>query len=174
MRFLIFIGTLLPAILFAQEKVSLNGLVDSVAEGDIELVVDQYYIGEEPPADVITVVDEKFSHAFSLDKAQWVKLRYNGQATQLYVEPGDSMHLKFDATDLSGTMQLTGKGAANNNFWMAFAIETFNKPDANELKDKMNESSIDAWEIFLKIIKPSITSVLLLKSTLNLRGIITT
>jgi len=149
MRFLIFIGCLLPALLFAQEKVSLIGLVENPAEGDIELVVDQYFIGEEPPADIVPVVDTKFQHAFSLDKAQWIKMRYNGQAAQIYVEPGDSLNLQFEASDISGTLQLKGKGAANNNFWMAFANETFNKPNVNELKDKMKESSIDSWEIFL-------------------------
>lgn len=149
MRFLIFIYSLLPALLFAQDKVSLSGLVNGTIEDDIEIVVDPYYVGEEPTADIIPIVDGAFNQAFSLKKAQWIKLRYKGQATQLYVEPGDSMNLKFDAEDLTGTLQLKGKGATNNNFWMAFANETFSKPNANELKEKMKESSIDAWEIFL-------------------------
>jgi len=149
MRFLIFICSFLPACLLAQEKVSLSGSINGLVEGDIELVADSYYIAEEPTADIIPIVDGQFTQAFSLNKAQWVKLRYKGQATQLYVEPGDSMHLKFDVEDLTGTLQLAGKGSANNNFWMAFANETFNKPNANELKEKMKESSIDAWEIFL-------------------------
>ncbi len=149
MRFLILIYCLLPVLLLAQEKVSLIGTVNNPVEGDIQLVVDPYYIGEEPPADIIPVVDGEFKHAFSLDKAQWVKFRYNGQATQLYVEPGDSMNLQLEATDLTGTLQLEGKGAANNKFWMAFAKEALNQPNANELKDKMKESSIDSWEIFL-------------------------
>jgi len=149
MRFLIFIFGLLPAVLFAQEKVSLSGLVNNPIEGDIELVVDPHYIGEEPPADIIPVVDKQFTHAFSMDKAQWIKFRYNGQATKLYVEPGDSLEIKFDSEDLAGTLQLDGKGAANNQFWMAFTQETFNTPDSKELKNKMKDSSIDAWEIFL-------------------------
>jgi len=149
MRFLIFIFGLLPAVLFAQEKVSLSGLVNNPIEGDIELVVDPHYIGEEPPADIIPIVDGQFIHAFSMDKPQWIKFRYNAQATQLYVEPGDSLEIKFDAEDLTGSLQLDGKGAANNQFWMAFTQDTLNMPDSKELKDKMKDSSIDAWEIFL-------------------------
>jgi len=149
MRFLIFISCLLPITLFAQDKVSLSGTIKAPIEGDIELVADQYYIGEEPQADIIPIVDDKFAHGFSLDKAQWVKLRYNGQAVQLYVEPGDSIQIEFDAKDLANSVNLNGKGAANNQFWMAFAKEKFNNPDTKALNEQMKTSSIDAWEIFL-------------------------
>lgn len=149
MKFLVFIFSILPFLLVAQEKATLSGKVINPVEGDIELVTDQHYIGEEPVADAIPVVDGGFAHGFSLDRPQWVKLRYNGKATQLFVEPGDSIVLELNGEDWKNDLKLDGKGAANNNFWMAFVNETFDRPNAKDLKDKMKSSSIDAWEIFL-------------------------
>ncbi len=54
--------------------------------------------------------------SFDIDQDQFVKFIYDKKELEFYVEKGDDVKMKFDATRLNETLEFEGKGNENNNY----------------------------------------------------------
>ncbi len=67
--------------------------------------------------------------SFDIDQDQFVKFIYDKKELELYVEKGDDVKMKFDATRLNETLQFEGKGNENNNY-----IASYNRTRSTDKK----------------------------------------
>ena len=68
--------------------------------------------------------------SFEIDQDQFVKFIYDKKEIELYVEKGDDLKMKFDATRLNESLQFEGKGSENNNY-----IASYNRSRSNKKND---------------------------------------
>jgi len=58
----------------------------------------------------------RFSLRIPLSVPSYGELFYNGHMATLYLAPGDSLHVTFDARRFNGSLQFAGRGAAPNQY----------------------------------------------------------
>ncbi len=150
MRKLFFYFIMLVSVnAFSQNKVTLSGTVDKAASETLTVTNDMYFLGSKQEVYTSPVTGGKFSLSFELDHSRILTLNYKDQVLPLYIEPGDSLDVSFDASALMTTVQVKGKGAVHNQFLIKFNNlfrENFSKPVMDE---KIKTSSVDAFEMTL-------------------------
>jgi len=138
---------LLPVFLQA-EIATIRGAIKNASKKQIEFIVDEYFIADNENVIVTKLQQNKFNKQIELDKAQWIKIRYNSKSLDLFVEPGDNIVLNFPDRNIK-VATLRGKGAANNKFWRKFEKEAILDKDKVALSERMKSSTVDGWEIYL-------------------------
>ena len=73
-----------------------------------------------------------FEIAIPLESSQVVEVVYARNFTEIFLDPGDNLHIEFDANSFEYSMQFSGQGGANNRFWQKFR-RTFPE-ESNPLK----------------------------------------
>lgn len=101
-----------------------NTYIKGVLHGDlakeIAVLIDQAYIDGTKPKIKAEIVNDSFTLAFHLSMAQRVTLQYLRNYEDVYLEPGETLHIEGQANSFYFSFQFKGKSAANNDFLRAF------------------------------------------------------
>lgn len=139
-----------PFIALAQEPVSISGTIEGAVLPEVEFILDPTYLDEAPEIELTEISDGTFNHKINIERATIAKLRYNGQAVKLFLEPGDDLDIVIsDANDLENSISFTGSAADNNSFLSSFNSKFESRDKLREIKEKGQDSSIDPLEIYL-------------------------
>jgi len=140
----------MPLSILAQDPVSLSGKIQGSVIEEVEFIYDPTYLDEEPIIEKYELQDGVFHGKLNIDKASIVKMRYNGQAINLYLKPGDDLDINIgDANALTKEIVFLGSAGANNTFLLEFNQEFETREKLREIKEKTADSSIDPLEIYL-------------------------
>lgn len=112
----------------ASAQVTISGTFKSVPPGS-EVAITCYNnpIERDELAVANAKLDEhgSFSVTFPWDKPGEAQLQVADQYTQLFLSPGDSLHLRCDYAHFDSTLQYTGRGAAENNYMAADVLAAY-------------------------------------------------
>ena len=113
--------------LFAQTASSekANTVITGVFKGDlrktIRLTVDRSYINSDVKTLEVPIKNDSFRFEFYLDVAQKVTLKYLRNTGDVYIEPGDHLHIDGEASSFYYSFKFSGNSAENNEFLRKFA-----------------------------------------------------
>lgn len=106
--------------------------------------------------------EHKFLLKFNLDKESLFYFRHGNEFQYLYLQPNDSVLVRFNTWDFDETMMFSGKGAEKNNFLInLFVINEiedakfypFYQLDAQSFSKKIDSSITSKEKLFLKFKK---------------------
>lgn len=134
-------------------QVDIQGQVEN-PRGNKVMVGKKTIMGEGKIMDSTSLQDNQFALNFDLEEPGYYTLRYGRMPLQVYLRPGDSLHLQLNPQDMDGT-QFSGLGAELNNYLINHPFRTnrswYKAPEdefgqkLDSLKSAYNES----WENFL-------------------------
>lgn len=131
---------------FAQNSATLYGTIEK-GNGDlVTLIKNTWYLDKYAEAQTATVKDDHYTLSISLDHSRLLKLSLKNKFVFLYLEPGDSINVSFDALTFPAGIKFSGKGGTNNTFLLQFN-ETFKiATDKNGLTARIQSAGVDAYE----------------------------
>ena len=127
---LIFILSLLIITLQSYGQVFISGEIKNVPKGSaVDVTYDNNAIDWVELSAGKTETDEngKFTLTIKLAKSQKANLSIGDQYTEMFLVPGDSLHVVCDYSDFDSTLYYTGKGAADNNYLAAESLQDYDK-----------------------------------------------
>ena len=155
-RFLFFFLLLSPAISFSQHnepyketKTIISGIIENGTTDSIELIIDKNYLSQNPTRFKIPIIQNRFNFEFQLDRNRLVQLSYQSQLAGLYIEPGDSLNIKFKAGNLTESSVFSGKGNINNQFIKSFNEKFINDFTTGIMEEKIKSLSLDEFEMLI-------------------------
>ena len=110
----IFLILCLTTAMYGQETAVITGTVKDAIFKEIELEIDNQYINNTTKKHRADIEGEYFRFEITLAEARLVTIKYLRQAGEIYVEPGDTLHIDSDANSFQYAFKFSGKGAANN------------------------------------------------------------
>ncbi len=139
----------LPKQTFAQAKTIIFGTIENATTDSINLIIDKTYLSQKQIKYKIPVKQNQFSFEFQLDRNRLVEFSYQSQLIQLYLEPNDSLELKFKAGNLPESIVFSGKVCINNRFVNYFYKQFKKDFSTNLMEEKMKSTSLDAFEMLI-------------------------
>lgn len=98
-------------------QTTIIGTVKNPFQKSLELRFFTDYISfDEQLFEIPIGIDNQFAMTFLLKEPTVASIIYYGMEFNVYFEPGDELHVNFDALDLWGTLQFGGKGAIHNQY----------------------------------------------------------
>lgn len=102
-----------------------NTVISGVMNGDlmklIHLRVDRSFIDNSNEKYEVEIKNDSFRIEFFLDVPQKVTLLYLRNSADLYIEPGDHLHIRGDASNFYYSFEFSGNSASNNDFLRKFS-----------------------------------------------------
>lgn len=102
-----------------------NTVITGVFKGDlmkiIHLTVDRAYIDSDVKKLEATIENDSFRFEFYLDISQKVTLKYLRNTADIYIEPGEHLHIDGDANNFYYSFKFSGPSAGNNDFLRIFS-----------------------------------------------------
>lgn len=139
----------LPNNAQAQVKTFVSGTIENATNDSVSLIIDKTYLSQEQTLYQISVKQNQFTVELQLDKSRLVELSYQSQLIHIYLEPGDSLDVKFKAGNLSESIVFSGKGEANNQFNKKFNTQFKDHFTTSLLEEKMRMLSLDEFEMLI-------------------------
>ncbi len=133
----------------AQNKVTITGNIKNDGSETIELNVDRFYVGTSLDVVKSPVSNGTFSINYKLDKIRIAELVYKNQSQELFLEPGDDLHVDVNSGAFDSTIAFSGKAAGNNNLLARFNHKFQSDYDTAALKNRMLTTNVDEYEISL-------------------------
>jgi thiol-disulfide isomerase/thioredoxin len=142
----VFLGVTAASSANSSKTATLYGTIEK-GNGDlVTLIKNTWYLDKYSEAQTATIKESKYSLTMALDHSRLLKLSLKNKFVFLYVEPGDSINVSFDALTFPSGIKFSGKGGANNSFLIQFN-ETFKiATDKNALTVCIQSSAVDAYE----------------------------
>ena len=128
-------------------KTSISGIIETTSNDSIELIIDRNYLSQKQIKLQIPLKQNQFRFEFQLDRNRLVELCYHSQFIQLYVEPSDSINIKFKADHLSESIVFTG--STHNKFLQTFDTQFKNDFTNSVVEEKIKSLSLDEFEMFI-------------------------
>lgn len=141
--------SIMPEEAFGQTKTFISGNIENGTTDSISLSIDRTYLSKKLITYKNPVIQNQFSFEFQIDKNLFIELRYQEQRIQIYLDPGDSLHIKFNAGNLSESIVFSGKGSENNRFTKNFKDQFKNDFSTVLMEDKMKSLNLDAFEMLI-------------------------
>lgn len=110
----------LPFVLPAQPNALVLGKIRNDKVGEIAIEVDNRCFDKTIDTYKAQVTEGKFGLAVQMMAAQPIVLQYARNEIELFLEPGDTLLIDFDAETFRFSMVFGGRGGPNNNFLQAF------------------------------------------------------
>lgn len=121
MRRLVLLFSFFSMVCTAQENAVITGTIRNALAPNVELIVNQEYLDNTTTTYATRLINEnQFSFNFPLSRSHKVLIKYARNYAEVYAEPGDSIHIDFDANSFQYTMKFSGKGGKNNIFYQNF------------------------------------------------------
>lgn len=106
----------LPAFLFAQEKVALQGQINNPVSDHLLLSFQNHFVTYAPKTIEIPLKkDNTFFVEIDIDSLSHVYLQHGNQVTDLFLQVWDSVNIKADGRNFQKTITFKGLGASENN-----------------------------------------------------------
>lgn len=102
------------------KKTSITGVFRGSLEPKIKLEVNQQFIDNSIEKLETQMVNDSFRFDFDLSVPQTVTIKYLRNSADVYVEPGQTLHIDADASSFYFSFEFKGESAENNNFLRAF------------------------------------------------------
>ena len=104
-----------------QPNTSITGVFRGALDPTIKLEVNRRFIDNSVKKLETTMEGDSFRFDFYLDMAQTVTIKYLRNQANVYVEPGQTLHIDADANSFYFSFEFKGKLAGANNFLREFA-----------------------------------------------------
>ncbi|MDP1746561.1 MAG: hypothetical protein Q8L90_13365, partial [Bacteroidota bacterium] len=140
---------LLPKQSFGQAKTYISGTIENAKNDSVNLTIDKTYLSQKQINYQIPLKQDQFNIEVQLDRNRLVEFSYQGQLMQLYLEPNDSLNIKFKAGDLPGSIVFSGRGVVNNQFNKKFNDQFKNDFTSSLIEEKMRALSLDEFEMLI-------------------------
>ncbi|MDO9187218.1 MAG: TlpA disulfide reductase family protein [Bacteroidia bacterium] len=140
---------LLPKQALGQAKTYISGTIENAKNDSVNLTIDKTYLSQKQINYQIPLKQGQFNIEFQLDRNRLVEFTYQSQLMHLYLEPNDSLNIKFAAGDLPGSIVFSGKGAVNNQFNKNFNEQFKNDFTTSLIEDKMRSLNLDEFEMLI-------------------------
>ena len=155
-KLLLLLVFLIPILTYSQNKelskqakTVIFGTIENSKNDSIELIIDKNYLSQKQNKFKIPVLQNKFSVEFEIGRNFIVQFIYQEQIIQLYLEPYDSLNVRFKSGNLSESIVFSGKANANNQFLKNFN-EKFGTDFTNGfIEEKIKTQSLDAFEMLI-------------------------
>jgi len=134
--------------MLAQDNVKVHCTFSTAGTDHCSITPQVYFIDEYEKAFNASIRNNECDLVIPLSKPTIGKFSVNNQPVEVFLQPGDELTLKF-GTSTPGEISFSGKGAAENQFLLAFNkkfVEAFD--DAGVAATILN-SDIDAFEMSL-------------------------
>lgn len=102
------------------KKTSITGVFRGSLEPRIKLEVNQQYIDNSLQKLETEMVNDSFRFDFDLSVPQTVTIRYLRNTANVYIEPGQTLHIDADANSFYFSFEFKGESAGNNAFLRLF------------------------------------------------------
>ena len=145
----LFLVCILPDKSLAQAKTTISGTIENANNDSISLTIDKTYLSQEQTLYQVSVNQNQFTVDIQLDKSRLVEFSYQSQLIQIYLEPGDSLDVKFKAGNLLGSIVFSGKGGTNNEFNKKFNEQFNDHFTTSRLEEKMRMLGLDEFEMLI-------------------------
>jgi len=134
---------------FGQAKTAISGTIENAANDSVQLVIDKTYLSQKQISYLVPVKQNKFVFEFQLDRNCLVEISYKEQRIQLYLEPNDSLDVKFKADNLPESIAFSGKDYINNQFYNIFNTTFKNDFTASIIDERMKVLHPDEFEMLI-------------------------
>jgi hypothetical protein len=103
------------------KNTSITGVFKGSLEPAVQLEVDQRFIDNSVQKLETQMKNDSFRFDFQLSVPQTVTIKYLRNQANIYIEPGQTLHIDADANSFYFSFEFKGKSAANNNFLREFS-----------------------------------------------------
>ena len=148
-RLFSYILILFTVQVFAEGSVRISGKVDNAEIENISVNISKTYLPDTYEPISSKIENGSFSIVFSIENPSLVYIHLGEISTPLYVQPNADLQLTFDGTNFPGSIQFSGKGAADNQFLQKFNQEHGAQFGGKNMQDHMAELGIDFFEMKL-------------------------
>lgn len=101
-----------------------NTIITGSMAGDlmkeISITVDRAYIDNSRKKYTSKIENDSFKFEFYLDVPQKITLKYLRNTADIYIEPGDHLHIDGEANSFYFSFKFSGNSSANNDFLRTF------------------------------------------------------
>ena len=105
------------------KKTSVTGVFRGSLEPRIKLEVNQEYLDNSIQKLETQMVNDSFRFDFDLSVPQKVTIKYLRNSAEVYIEPGQTLHIDADASSFYFSFEFKGESAGNNNFLRKFCLK---------------------------------------------------
>lgn len=117
-------STTLSAAIFAQPNTIIRGKVTGDKTGIIELHVNQQYLNGSIDSYQSNILEDgTFFFGAEINENQLIYLDYSRNKAPIYVEPGDTIIVNFEASNFQYSFNFQGSAAANNGLLYKYIKE---------------------------------------------------
>ena len=102
------------------KKTTITGVFAGSLEPKIKLEVNQKFINNSLEKLETEMVNDSFRFDFDLSVPQTVTIKYLRNSADVYIEPGQTLHIDADASSFYFSFEFKGESAGNNNFLRSF------------------------------------------------------
>ncbi|MEO0310549.1 MAG: hypothetical protein RIQ89_206 [Bacteroidota bacterium] len=82
------------------------------------------------------------------EQDSWMIYSYQEDSLCFFLQPGDQLSIQYLEGQLKATKPMSGKGSSNFDLFQKINSQCFYYPSTIELKEKLNQYKIDAWEVY--------------------------
>jgi len=130
---------------YTQTTATVSGTVESPASDSIQLSIDRLYLNQKPETITHALSNGKFTFTCAVDQSRLVDLTTVNIRLKIFIEPNDNLQLNIK----NNSVTFTGNGSEQNAFLHDFYAQFKNDFNDSIMHEKMLNTGVDAFEIFI-------------------------